>query len=214
MDLVQRKKQRIEGPEDSALPSGSMVPRSAMPVEVVDVEAEPDAVSPSQAPPTRTEFPSPLRIVAKLKSGGQGMDPLGTGAPPLVIFPKIHEDTSNEEYQELVCHCEARVLEGKETRRAISEYFTEVAPSGENDKASREDLEPFFQVRVGERVVPLLTKLAQGMLRGLCDIPLRNLARTGTDNEISLSSVARLSSLRVSYSKVTLFFLTIFVCLG
>ena len=127
------------------------------------------------------------------------MDSLATGAPPLVIFPEVHEDTSDDEYRELVRHCEARVLEGEETRRAISEYFAEVAPSGEKGKASRSDLEPFFQGRVGERVVPLLTELAQGMLRGLCDIPLRNLARNGTDNEISLSSASRLSSLRVSY---------------
>ena len=48
------------------------------------------------------------------------------------------------------------------------------------------------------------------MLKGMCDIPLRNLARNGTDNEVSLSSAACLSALRVSHFAL---FLTFFCSL-
>ena len=44
------------------------------------------------------------------KSGGQGKDSLGASAPPLVIFPEVHEDITDEEHQELVRHYEARVI--------------------------------------------------------------------------------------------------------
>ena len=107
---------------------------------------------------------------------------------------------------------EARLREGEEARRTIGEYFTNDAPSGEKGTATRKDLEPFFRGRVGEKVVPLLTELAQGMLSSMCDIHLCNLARNGTDNEVSLASAGRLAALRVSL--FTLFLTVFFLCLG
>ena len=104
----------------------------------------------------------------------------------------------DENHQELVRYFEARVHEGEETRRLIGEHLAEVPPAEVKGKASRADLEPFFTGRVGERYVPLLTELAQGMINGMLDIPARNIARNGTDNAITLASAARLSSLRVS----------------
>ena len=96
-------------------------------------------------------------------------------------------------------HYQARLLEGEEARRTIGEYFADDAPSEEKDTASRKDLESFFRGQVGEKVVPLLSELAQGMLSSLCDIPLRNMARNGTDNEVSLASANCLTTLRVSF---------------
>ena len=93
-------------------------------------------------------------------------------------------------------HYKARIVEGEEARCVIGEYFANDAPSGEKGQARRKDLKPFFQGWVGEKVIPLLTELAQGMLSSLCDIPLRNLARNGTDNEVSLASANRLATLR------------------
>lgn len=214
VDLVRRKKQRIDGPGVPALPTDPVVPQSATPIEVVDVEPEPNTASPSQVPPATepagVESSLPPRTVAKPKSCSQGKDPLGVGIRPLVIFPEVHKGTSDEEHQELVRHYEARVVDGEETRRVIGDYFAEVAPSKEKGAASRADLESFFRGRVGERVVPLLSELDQGMIKGMCDIPLRNLARNGTYNEVSLSSAALLSSLRVRYSTL---FLTL-LCLN
>ena len=42
---------------------------------------------------------------------------------PLVIYPEILEGERDEEHQELVRHYEARVLEGEEARRVISDYI-------------------------------------------------------------------------------------------
>ena len=98
----------------------------------------------------------------------------------------------------MVRHYKARLREGEETRQIIGEYLAEVPPAETKGTASNADLELFFRGRVGERYVPLLAELAQGMIRGMLDIPARNLARNGTDNEVSLSSAARLSSLQVS----------------
>ena len=193
-----------------------MVPRSASQIEVVDVEAEPDTASPSNIPPvtepTGVEPSSPPRATAKSKSGGRGKVPLSLGGPPLVIYPEIPEGERDEEHRELVRHYEARVLEGEEARRIIDDYFADDAPSEEKDTTSRKDLEPFFRGRVGEKVVPLLAELAQGVISGMCDIPLRNLARNGTDNEVSLASAGRLAALRVS--PFTLFLTVFFLCLG
>lgn len=96
-------------------------------------------------------------------------------------------------------HYQACLLEGEEARRTIGEYFVDDAPSGEKDTASKKDLEPFFRGQVGRKVVPLLSELAQGMLSSLCNIPLRNLARNRTDNEVSLASANCLTTLRVSF---------------
>ena len=91
------------------------------------------------------------------------------------------------------------MLEGEEAKRVIHEYFLDDTPSTEVPETSRADLEPFFRGRVGEKVVPLLAEVAQGILSSMCDIPLRNLARIGTDNEVNLISAARLSAIRVSF---------------
>ena len=136
---------------------------------------------------------------AGAENAGKGKEPLGQGGVPLVIFPEPPKDGEDEEYQRLVKYHEARLLEGEEAKRAIHEYFLDDAPSEDVATTSRADLEPFFRGRVGEKVVPLLAELAQGMLSSMCDIPLRNLARNGTDNDISLISAGRLSSLRVSF---------------
>lgn len=112
-------------------------------------------------------------------------------------------------------HYKARLLEGEEARCSIGEYFVDDASSEEKGTTSRNDLEPFFRGRVGEKVVPLLLELAQGMLSSLCDIPLRNLARNETDNEVSLASAYRLATLRVSFLNQTfiLFSLCVFISL-
>ena len=105
---------------------------------------------------------------------------------------------------------EARLSEREEAHCTISEYFTDDAPSREKGTATKKDLEPFFRGRVGEKVVPLLAELAQGMLSSMCDIPLHNLARNMTDNEVSLASAGRLAALRVSL--FTLFLTVFFIC--
>lgn len=66
------------------------------------------------------------------------------GCPPLVIFPEVQERDNGEEHQELVRHYEAPVLEGKEARQIIDNYFVDDAPSEEKGTTSRADLEPFF----------------------------------------------------------------------
>ena len=144
--------------------------------------------------------------------GGKEKVPLSLGSPPLVVFPNIREGEEDEEHQQFVRHYEARLLEGEEAVRSIDEYFADDAPSGEKGTTSRKDLEPFFRGRVGEKVVPLLAELAQGMLSSMCDIPLRNLARNGTDNEVSLASAGRLAALRVS--PFTSFLTVFFIYLG
>ena len=165
---------------------------------MVDVDEDPVPTSPSQVPPTGAEASSPPRTAVNPKGGGQGKDSLGPGVVPLVIFPEVPEGVIDEEHQELVRHYEARLREGEETRQIIGEYLAELPPAETKGTASRADLEPFFMGRVGDRYVPLLSELAQGIIRGMLDIPTRNLARNETDNEVSLSLVARLSSLRVS----------------
>ena len=175
-----------------------MIPRTVEDVVVVDVDEEHVATSPSQVPPTGAEMPSPPRTAANQKGMGQGMDSLGPGIVPLVIFLEVPEGVIDENHQKLVRHFEARVQEGEEARRLIGEHLAEVPPAEVKGEALRADLESFFRGRVGERYVPLLTELAQGMINGMLDIPARNIARNGTDNEISLASAARLSSLRVS----------------
>ena len=87
--------------------------------------------------------------------------------PPLVIYPKIPEGERDEEHQQFVQHYKARLLEGEETRRIIDEYFADDAPSEEEGMATRKNLESFFRGRVGEKVVPLLAELAQGMISGI-----------------------------------------------
>ena len=192
-----------------------MIPRTVEDVVVVDVDDEPVATSSSQVPPTGAEMvpptgaemvpspgaemvPSPPRTVASQQGKGQGKDSLGPGVVPLVIFPEVQDDVIDENHQELVRYFEARALEGEETRKLIGEYLAEVPPAEDKGKACRADLEPFFRGWVGERYVPLLTELAHGMLKGMLDIPAKNIARNGTDNEITLASAARLSALRVS----------------
>ena len=149
VDLVRRKRQRIEGPEVPVLSAVPVAPRPAPLIVVVDIEAEPDTASSSQVPPVSesawVEPSSPPRTVAKSKSGSRGKVPLGMGGPPLVIFPEVHEGYNDEENQELVRHYEARVLEGEEARRAIGDYFVDDAPSEEKGSASRADLESFFR---------------------------------------------------------------------
>ena len=110
-------------------------------------------------------------------------------------------------------HYKAHLLEGEDALHTIGEYFADDARSGEKGTTSRKDLEPFFQGRVGEKDVPLLTKLAQGMLSSLCDIPLQNLARNGTDNEASLASANCLATLRVSSLNPSLIFFPLFFAL-
>ena len=80
------------------------------------------------------------------------------GGPSLIIYPEIPEGERDGEHQELVRHYEARVLEGEEARRVIDDYFLDDAPSKEKGMAIRADLESFFRVRVGEKVVPLLAE--------------------------------------------------------
>lgn len=211
MDVLRRKRQRTEGPEG---PEGSALAVSwpAEEIEVVDVDEEPIPTSPSQVPPMGAELSSPPRTAVNPKGGGQGKDSLGPSVIPLVIFPEVPEGVIDEENQELVRHYEARLREGGKTRQIIGEYLAEVPPAEIKGKASRADLEPFFRGRVGERYVPLLAELAQGMIRGMLDIPACNLARNGTDNEVSLSSAARLSSLRVS--SYFIWFIIVLACLS
>ena len=104
---------------------------------------------------------------------------------------------------------EARLREGEEAHRVIGEYFADDAPSGEKGTTTRKDLEPFFRGRVGEKVVPLLAELAQGMISGMCDIPLCNLARNEIYNEVSLASAGCLAAFWVSSFtlSLTIFFL-------
>ena len=194
LDVLRNKRRRTEGPEGSV----PVIPRVVEEVVVVDVDEEPVATSPSQIPPTGVEMPSPPRTAVNPKGMGQGKDSLGPGIIPLVIFPEVPEGMIDENHQKLVRHYEARVREGEEARQLIGEHLAEVPPAEVKGEASRADLEPFFRGRVGERYVPLLSELAQGMINGMLDIPARNIARNGTDNEVSLSSAARLSSLRVS----------------
>ena len=190
VDTIRRKRQRTEDP---AVP---VVPRLAPPVDIVDVEELETPVT----EPTGVPSPSPMTEAAGAENAGKGKEPLGQGGVPLVIFPEPPKDgEDNEEYQRLVKYHEARLVEGEEAKHAIHEYFLGDAPSTEVEATSRADLEPFFRGRVGEKVVPLLAELAQGMLSSMCDIPLRNLARNGTDNEVSLISAGRLSALRVSF---------------
>ena len=207
LDVLRSKRRRIEGEEPTpAIPrriEGSeeptpVIPRTVEDVVVVDVDDEPVATSPSQVPPTGAEMPSPPRTAASQKGKGQGKDSLGPGVVPLVIFPEVPDDVIDENHQELVRYFEARALEGEETRKLIGEYLAEVPPAEDKGKACRADLEPFFRGWVGERYVPLLTELAHGMLKGMLDIQAKNIARNGTDNEITLASAARLSALRVS----------------
>ena len=196
LDVLRSKRRRIEGSEEPA----PVIPRTVEDVVVVDVDDEPVATSPSQVPPTGAEMPSPPRTAANPKGMGQGKDSLGPGVVALVIFPEVPEGVIDENHQELVRYFEVRVQEGEETRKLIGEHLAEVPPAEDKGKACRADLEPFFRGRVGERYVPLLTELAQGMINGMLDIPARNIARNGTDNEITLASAARLSALRVSFA--------------
>ena len=123
IDLVRRKRQRIEGPGVPVLPAVPVVPRPAPPFEVVDVEAEPDTASPSHVPPvtepTGVPSPSPMIEAAGAENAGKGKEPLGQGGIPLVIFPEPRKDGDDEEYQRLVKYHEARLLEGEEAKRAI-----------------------------------------------------------------------------------------------
>lgn len=159
---------------------------------------------------TREEVPPPPKIKAGAK-GGKGKVPLSLGGLPLVIYPEIPEGEGDGEHQQFVQQYKTRLLEGEEARRTIGEYFADDAPSGEKGSASRKDLELFVQGRVGEKVVPLLTKLAQGILSSLYDIPLRNLARNRTDNEVSLTSANRLATLRVSFLILSLTLSSLFI---
>ena len=219
LDVLRNKRRRIEEEPAPAIPRGievsegpapiiprrvegsggptPAVPRTTEDVVVVDVDDEPVATSPSQIPPTGIEMPSPPRTAASPKGKGQGKASLGPGVVPLTIFPEVPDDVIDENHQELVRYFEARALEGEETRKLIGEYLAEVPPAEDKGKACRADLEPFFRGWVGERYVPLLTELAHGMLKGMLDIPAKNIARNGTDNEITLASAARLSALRV-----------------
>lgn len=165
---------------------------------MIDMDDDLVPTSPSQVPPTGIEASSPPRTAVNPKGGGQGKDSLGAGVVPLVIFPEVLVGVIDEEHQELVRHYEARLREGEETRQIIGEYLAELPLVDTKGTTLRADLEPFFRGRVVERYVPLLTELAQGMIRGMQDIPTRNQARNGTNNEVILSSAARLSSLRVS----------------
>ena len=210
LDVLRSKRRRLGGSEEPT----PAIPRTVEDVVVVDVDDEPVATSSSQVPPTGAEMvpptgaemvpptgaemPSPSRTVASQQGKGQGKDSLGPGVVPLVIFPEVQDDVIDENHQELVRYFEARALEGEETRKLIGEYLAEVPPAEDKGKACRADLEPFFRGWVGERYVPLLTELAHGMLKGMLDIPAKNIARNGTDNEITLASAARLSALRVS----------------
>ena len=193
LDVLRSKRRRIEGFEEPT----PVIPRTVEDVVVVDVDDEPVATSPSQVSPTGAEMPSPPRTAANQKGMGQGKDSLGPGVVPLVIFPEVPDDVIDENHQELVRYFEARALEGEETRKLIGEYLAEVPPAEDKGKACRADLEPFFKGWVGERYVPMLTELAHGMLKGMLDIPAKNIARNGTDNEITLASAARLSALWV-----------------
>ena len=189
VDTIRRKRQRTVGPEVPA------APRPPPTVEIVDVEeAEASATDLAGVP-----SPPPTTETADAGDVGKGKEPLGPGCVPLVIVPE--PPTSGEEYEEyqrFLKYREARLLEGEETKRIIHEYFLDDTPSAEVPETSRADLEPFFRGRVGEKVVPLLAEVAQGILSSMCDIPLRNLARSGTDNEVNLISAARLSAIRVS----------------
>ena len=210
LDVLRSKRRRLGGSEEPT----PAIPRTVEDVVVVDVDDEPVATSSSQVPLTGAEMvpptgaemvpspgaemvPSPPRTVASQQGKGQGKDSLGPGVVPLVIFPEVQDDVIDENHQELVRYFEARALEGEETRKLIGEYLAEVPPAEDKGKACRADLEPFFKGWVGERYVPLLTELAHGMLKGMLDIPAKNIARNGTDNEVTLASVARLSALRV-----------------
>ena len=110
LEAIQRKRQRTEDPGVPVVPVVPVVvhavpvaPRQVPPIEVVDVEAEPETASPSVAPPitepTREEFSSPPRTKVGSKSSGKGKEPLGLDGPPLVIFPEIPEGKRDEEYQ-------------------------------------------------------------------------------------------------------------------
>ena len=190
VDTIRRKRQRTEDP---AVP---VVPRPAPTVDIVDVEEiETPVIEPAGVP-----SPPPTTEAAGAENVGKGKEPLGPGCVPLVIVPE--PPTSGEEYEEyqrFLKYRDARLLEGEENKRVIHEYFLDDTPSSDAPETSRADLEPFFRGQVGEKVVPLLAELAQGMLSSMSEIPLRSLARDGTDNEVSLISAARLSSLRVSF---------------
>ena len=73
------------------------------------------------------------------KSGGQGKDSLGASAPPLVIFPEVQEDITDEEHQEVVRHYKERFIEREDTCRIIGDYFAEVPPSETKGLATRAD---------------------------------------------------------------------------
>ena len=189
VDTIRRKRQRTDGPVVPAAPP------PAPTVDIVDVEEiEAPVIEPAgvPSPPPTTEAPG-------VESVGKGKEPLRPGGIPLVIVPEPPKSGEEyEEYQRFVRYHEARLLEGEEAKRIIHEYFLDDTPSAEVPETSRADLEPFFRGRVGEKVVPLLAEVAQGILSSMCDIPLRNLARSGTDNEGNLISAARLSAIRVS----------------